>query len=76
MDKTGIPLGPDLPKGIFKRGTKNPVSVSSRHKSQMTVVGCVSAAGYCIPPMIILDRKTLHPDMTIGELPVLYMACP
>ena len=29
----------------------------------------MSAAGYCIPLMIILDRKTLHPDMTIGELP-------
>ena len=69
MDQTGVPLNPDLPKGIFKRGTKNPVSVSSGDKSQMTVVGCVSGAGYCIPPMIILDRKTLHPDMTIGELP-------
>ena len=69
MDETGVPLKPDLPKIIFKRGTKNPVSVSSGDKSQVTVVGCVSAAGYCIPPIIILDRKTLHPDMTIGELP-------
>ena len=69
MDETGVPLNTDIPKGIFKRGTKNPFSVSSGHKSQMTVLGCVSAAGYCIPPMIILDRKTLHPDMTIGELP-------
>ena len=47
----------------------NPVAITSGDKSQFTVVGCVSAAGYCIPPMIILDRKTLHPDMTIGELP-------
>ena len=77
MDKTGVPLNPDLLKAFLKRGTKNPVSVSSGDKSQMTVVGCVSAAGYCIPPMIILDRKTLHPDMTIGELPgTTYMACP
>ena len=69
MDETGVPLNPDLPKCVFKRGTKNPISVTPGDKSQMTVVGCVSAAGYCIPPMVILDRKTLHPDMTIGELP-------
>ena len=69
MEKTGISLNPDLPKGIFKRGTKNLVSVSSGDKTKVTVVGCVSAAGYCIPPMIILDGKTLHPDMTVKELP-------
>ena len=45
------------------------MSVSSADKSLITVVGCVSAAGYCIPPMIIFDRKTLHADMTLGELP-------
>ena len=33
MDKTGVPLNPDLPKGIFKRGNKNLVSVSSGDKS-------------------------------------------
>ena len=60
----------DLPMALFiSPFIKNPVSVSSGDKSQVTVVGCVSAAGYCLPPMIMLDRKTLHPNMTIGELP-------
>ena len=56
---------PDLPKGVFKKGSKA-VAVTS---GELTVVACVSAGGFCIPPMVILDRKTLHPDMTIGELP-------
>ena len=68
MDETGVPLSPDLPKGVFKKGSKA-VAVTSGDKSQLTVVACVSAGGFCIPPMVILDRKTLHPDMTIGELP-------
>ena len=54
---------------LVKRGAKNPVMITSGDKFQVTVVGCVSAAGYCIPPMIIWDRKTLHPDMAEGELP-------
>ena len=69
IDETGVPLNPDASKSIFKRGAKNPVMITSGDKSQVTVVGCVSAAGYCIPPMIIWDRKTLHPDMAEGELP-------
>ena len=69
MDETGMPLNPVPPKGVCKRGTKVTVSVCSGDKSQITVVGCVSAAGYCIPPMVIWDRKTLHPDMAIGEVP-------
>ena len=69
VDETGMPLDPALLKGVFKVGTKNPISVTSGDKSQVTVVGCVSAAGYCIPPMVIWDRKTLHPDITKDELP-------
>lgn len=41
----------------------------SGNKSQVTVVGCISAAGFSIPPMVVWDRKTLHPDMTAGEVP-------
>lgn len=69
MDETGMPLSPVPLKGVCKRGTKTPNSITSGDKSQITVVGCVSAAGHCIPPMIIWDRKTLHADMTKGELP-------
>lgn len=69
MDETGLPLSPAPPKGVCKKGTKTPNSITSGDKSQITVIGCINAAGHCIPPMIIWDRKTLHADMTKGELP-------
>ena len=34
-------------------------------KTQITVVGCVSARGYCLPPMVIWDRKRLRPELTV-----------
>ena len=69
MDETGMPLSPAPLKGVCKKGTKTPNSITSGDKSQITVVGCINAAGHCIPPMIIWDRKTLQADMTKGELP-------
>ena len=51
--ETGMPLGPKLPKCVFTRGEKNPVNVAAGDKTQITVVACVNAAGYCIPPMVI-----------------------
>ena len=56
---------PDRQKPV---GSKNPVA-SSGDKSQITCVGCVSAAGQYLPPMIIWDRKTLKPELTTGEFP-------
>jgi hypothetical protein len=38
-------------------------------KTQITVVGCVSASGMCLPPMVIWDRKTLNPELAKGEVP-------
>ena len=32
------------------------------------MVGCVSAAGFCMPPTVILDRKTLALYLTTGEV--------
>lgn len=58
-----MPLDPELPKGICKKGEKNLSLVSSGSKAQLTVVGCVNAAGYCILSMVIMDRKTLRLKM-------------
>ena len=69
MDETGMPFQPKLPKGVFARGEKHPSMVSSDNKGQLTVVGCVSAAGFCMPPMVILDRKTLPPSFAEGKVP-------
>lgn len=42
---------------------------TSGEKAQLTVLACVCAAGYAIPPMIIFDRKRLKPEFTVGEIP-------
>ena len=69
MDETGLSLDPVGPKVVSRKGTKHPVSTTTGNKSQITVVSCVNAAGYVIPPMVIFDRKTLSPGLTKGEVP-------
>ena len=69
MDESGMPLSPSNPKLVFKTGTKSASAIGSGDKSQITIVGCVSAAGFCFPPMVIWDRKTLSPELAVGEVP-------
>ena len=47
-------------------GSKNP---TSDNKSQITVLSCANAAGYCIPPFIIFGCKNLSPEMVREEIP-------
>ena len=55
MDETGLPLAPKPPKVVCKKGSRSVNAASSGDKSQITVVACVSAGGYSIPPMVIYD---------------------
>ena len=66
--ETGLPLDPKPLRTIHKLGAQNPFLTTSGDKSQITIVGCVSAAGYCLPPMVIYDRKRLSPEMSRGEV--------
>jgi len=71
IDETGLPLSPRPLKMICQIGSKTPSCIESGNKSQVTVVGCVSAAGYSIPPMIVYSRKSsfLSREMIQGEIP-------
>ena len=69
MDESGMPLDPPHVKVVAERGVRNPVAPSSGDKAQITVVACVSASASCMPPMVILDRKTLPPRFTKGDVP-------
>lgn len=69
MDESGMPLDPKSPKIVHIRGVKNPLSNCSNTKAQITIVGCVSAAGQILPPMVVWDRKTLTPKLAEGEVP-------
>ena len=68
MDESGMPLDAKPPKLVAVRGAAVS-AIGSGDKTQITVVACVSAAGYCIPPMVIWDRKFLSPELTHGEIP-------
>ena len=64
-----MPLNPKSPKVIVGSKVRNPCSIVSGDKTQITVVGCVSASGFCMPPMVIWDRKTLSATLSEGEVP-------
>ena len=68
-DETGLPLSHKPPKVVVAAAQKHPYAITSNDKAQITILACASASGYSIPPMVIFDRKTLKPDMTIGEVP-------
>ena len=64
VDETGMPLNHRPPNVVAKCGQKN----STGDKSQVTVVGCVSAVGQVIPPYIIFDAASLNVDWTKNEV--------
>ena len=69
MDESGFPLDLKPLKSVFVRGEKKNSAICAGNKSQITVVGCVSAAGQCLPPTIVWPRKTMTPELAIGEVP-------
>ena len=55
-------------KTVNLKGSKNPSAVSSVSKQQITIVGCVRADGYSLPPMVIWNRKKLPAELSNGEV--------
>ena len=68
-DESGLPLSHRPLKVVARVGQKHPYAVTSSDKAQITILACASVAGYCIPPMVIFDRKSLNPDWAIREVP-------
>ena len=68
MDETGLALDPKSMKTVNLKGSKNPSAVSSGSKQQITIVGCVRADGYSLPPMVIWNRKKLPAELSNGEV--------
>ena len=68
-DETGIPLSPKSHRVIDHIGSKNPSYVTSDSKEQVTVLACVSASGYCMPPFVLFARRKLNPDLVRHEVP-------
>ena len=64
-----MPLDHRAPEIVAGRGHKKVRYRTSGNKSQITVVGCVSASGHAIPPFVIFDAKSLNKEWTKGEVP-------
>jgi hypothetical protein len=69
LDESGFPLSPKPLKVIAKKGSRHPMCITGQDKSQITVLACVSASGYAIPPLVIFDRQTLREELVNGEVP-------
>ena len=69
VDETGMSLDQKPPKVVVKKGQKKVRYRTSGNKSQITVIGCVSAAGQALPPFIIFEGKYLNTDWFKGEVP-------
>ena len=61
VDESGMALEHRPPKVVTLKGQKKVKCRTSGDKSQITVVGCVSAVGQAIPPFVIFKAKTLSP---------------
>ena len=68
VDETGMPLDHRPPKILTKKGQKKVRYRTSGNKSQIIVIGCVSAVGHAIPPFVIFDAKNLNAEWTNGEV--------
>ena len=60
VDETGMPLDHQPPKIVAKRGQRKVRYHTSSNKSQITMIGCVSASGQAIPPFVIFDTKSMN----------------
>ena len=69
-DESGMPLAHRPGKRITGRGQKHVPVVGSDNKSHVMVLACVNAAGYAIPPnMVIYARSNLSQQLTWSEVP-------
>ena len=67
-----MPIDHKTPNVPAKKGQKKVRYQSAGNKSQVTVVGCVSATGQAIPPTVIFDAKTFNSEWAKGEVPATF----
>ena len=68
VDESGMPLEHRPLRVLTKKGQRKVRCRTSGNKSQVTVIGCVSAAGQAMPPFVIFDAKSLNIEWTKGEV--------
>ena len=64
-----MPLEHKLPKTISLKGSKKVRQITSGNKTQITVLGCVSATGQVLPLMVVFSGKRFNHELSEGEVP-------
>ena len=68
-DESGMPLQHKVPKVLSVKGAKKVRQVSSGNKTQITILGCASATGQVVPPMVVFTEKHFNSLLSNGEVP-------
>lgn len=70
VDETGISIVHKPGKVVTELGRRNVWSVTSAEKGKThTVLACVSASGFAIPPFMIYPRKGMLDQLKEGAVP-------
>lgn len=59
VDETFLPMDPSRIKGIAAKGQKVHRNIEGSGKENVTVMGCISASGCSLPPLIIFQGQNL-----------------
>ena len=59
MDESGVPLDHRSPRVLARKGQKKVRYCSTGNKSQITVVGCITAIGQALPHSLYSMQKIL-----------------
>ena len=76
VDETGISVVHKTGKVITQIGRKNVWSITSAEKGKThTVITCVAASGFAIPPMMIFPRKRMTEKLKQGAITETFFEC-
>ena len=69
VDETGMSLDPPKLRVCALKGQKKVRQRGSGNRSNITVIGSVSATGHIIPPFVIFEGKNFNHSLSQGEVP-------
>ena len=69
VDETGMSLDPPKLRVCTRKGQKKVHQRGGGNRSNITVVGSVSATGHIIPPFVIFEGKNFNHLLSQGEIP-------
>ena len=64
-----MPLQHKVPNVLSVKGAKKVCQVSSGNKIQITILGCASATGQVVSPMVVFAGKLFNSLLSSGEVP-------